>query len=183
MHDGHRHEGPKGHRHGRDHHGRGRRGKRPFDYGELRLLLLAKLAERPRHGYELIKAIDEQMGGAYTPSPGVIYPTLSWLEDMGYAEVAPAEGDSRKSYVVTEEGRAFLTANRAMADELLTRRAPPGPPADTPEAVLRSMDNLKRALRRHIAETPLPEETVAGIAAAIDAAAAAIDAMDPHPER
>jgi DNA-binding PadR family transcriptional regulator len=67
-----------------------------FDYGELRLLVLALIAEQPAHGYELIKIIEERFGGSYTPSPGVIYPTLSWLEDMGYARVEPKEG-GRKS--------------------------------------------------------------------------------------
>src|SRR3954466_11847392 len=101
------------HHHGKPHrhHRGGRHGGRLFDYGELRLLVLAMLAERPRHGYELIKAIEERTGGGYSPSPGVIYPTLAWLEDMGYA-IATADG-GRRSYAVTDEGSAFLVANRA----------------------------------------------------------------------
>src|ERR1700759_1689517 len=100
RHEGHRHrrhfEDPEVmedrgfRRHGHRRQGlfsRGRREGRPFDYGELRLLALAMIAEQPRHGYELMKAIEERMGGTYSPSPGVIYPTLSWLEDMGYAAV------------------------------------------------------------------------------------------------
>ncbi|GAB5097546.1 PadR family transcriptional regulator [Caballeronia sp. HLA56] len=98
--------------HGKRHHGR------LFDYGELRLLLLAMISERPRHGYELIKAIEERMEGRYTPSPGVMYPTLAWLDDMGYA--APlAKVSSRKCYRITAEGQAFLVANRAAADGTL----------------------------------------------------------------
>src|SRR4051812_30777633 len=80
---------PAAHHHrGRHHqHHRGRHGGRLFDYGELRLLVLAMIAEQPRHGYELMQVIEERTGGSYSPSPGVIYPTLSWLEDMGYAHV------------------------------------------------------------------------------------------------
>jgi DNA-binding PadR family transcriptional regulator len=92
------------------------------DDGELRLLILAMIAERPRHGYELIKAIEERFGGSYTPSPGVIYPTLSWLDDMGYATIETEE-PGRKLYRITSEGDAFLTANRTAADELLSRLA------------------------------------------------------------
>src|ERR1044072_6068887 len=98
-----RSHGPSGHhgpdqrdRHNHHHHGH-RSGGRLFDYGELRLLILALIAEQPRHGYELIKSIEERFGGRYTPSPGVIYPTLSWLEDMGYAAVE-AEAAGRKRY-------------------------------------------------------------------------------------
>ena len=96
------------------HHGRGRRG-RLFDYGDLRLLMLAMIAEAPSHGYELIKSIEEKFGGAYAPSPGVVYPTLAWLDDMGYARVEPVEG-GRKRYRITPEGEAFLTANRDLLD-------------------------------------------------------------------
>ena len=67
------------HRHHHGHRGGGRRGGRFFDYGELRLVALAMMAEQPRHGYEIIKGIEERMAGSYSPSPGVIYPTLSWL--------------------------------------------------------------------------------------------------------
>ena len=59
--------------------------KHPFDNGELRLVILGMIAEQPRHGYELIKAIEERMGGSYSPSPGVIYPTLAYLEEVGHA--------------------------------------------------------------------------------------------------
>ena len=81
--------------HGRDHsdgehHGRGRHrfGRRPgrmFDHGELRLVVLALISERPRHGYEIIKEIEDRVAGTYTPSPGVIYPTLTMLEELGHA--------------------------------------------------------------------------------------------------
>ena len=87
-------------------------------------LVLGMIAEEPRHGYELMKGIEERMGGGYSPSPGVIYPTLAWLEDMGYAD-RRREG-SRKSYRVTPEGEAFLAANKAALAELRARMGAPG---------------------------------------------------------
>ena len=136
------------HRRGGHHRHRGRHGGRLFDYGELRLLLLAMIAERPRHGYELIKAIEERMGGSYSPSPGVIYPTLSWLDDMGYAVIDP-EKAQRKLYRITPEGEAFLVANRAAADELLSRAGPPKGKV-VPGPIVRAIKNLKLAMRRRL---------------------------------
>ncbi|SON54588.1 Transcriptional regulator YqjI [Hartmannibacter diazotrophicus] len=169
--------GPTDHREGRPHHHRGGRGRgRLFDYGELRLLALAMFVEQPRHGYELIKAIEERFGGSYSPSPGVIYPTLSWLEDMGYIELVPEEG-ARKRYRITAEGGAFLEANRAAVDELRSRggssegRGPGRPPAP----VIRAMENLKTALRLKLREGQLDDETLQKIAAAIDAAAQTVE--------
>lgn len=148
----------------------GRRGGRLFDYGELRLLVLALIAQAPAHGYELIKTIEDRFGGAYTPSPGVIYPTLSWLEDMGYARVAPEGG--RKSYAITEEGQAFLAANRDAADALFRRGGHDGEGRRGRSLqVMRAMHNLKTALRMRLASGPADEATVEAIAAAIDEAA------------
>ena len=95
--------------------GRRGRGGRFFDQGDLRLVILALLAEQPRHGYEIIKAIEERLGGAYAPSPGVVYPTLTWLEELGYAEVQSAQGN-RKLYAITAEGRAFLLLDAALGE-------------------------------------------------------------------
>lgn len=169
--------GPLPH-HGRHHrraHG-GRRGGRLFDYGDLRLLLLAMIAERPRHGYELIKAIEERFGGSYSPSPGVIYPTLSWLDDMGYARI-DAEAAGRKSYHLTTEGEAFLAANRAAVDELLARAAPAGADGDAavPSPVVRAMENLKVAMRLRLRRGPIDQGAAETIAAALDAAAQAVE--------
>jgi DNA-binding PadR family transcriptional regulator len=159
------------------HHGSGHgrhRGGRLFDYGELRLLILALLAERPRHGYELIKDIEERLGGAYTPSPGVVYPTLSWLTDMGYTTIASEEA-GRKSYGVTPEGGAFLASNQASVDELLARTASADSPGRTPDAVFRAGENLKTALKLRMKRGPLDEAATAAIAAALDTAALAVE--------
>ena len=157
-----------------DHHrGRrhGRRGGRPFDYGELRLLLIAMIAEKPSHGYELIKAVEERMGGSYSPSPGVIYPTLSWLDDMGYATLDVQEG-GRKRYRITPEGEAFLVANRGAVDELLARAVAGGPRrAGVPHGVIRAMENLKLAVRLRLRSGPVDEQAAERIAATLDEAA------------
>ncbi|UXN05150.1 PadR family transcriptional regulator [Bartonella sp. HY761] len=116
-HPGDHHKG--GHRGGR-HRGEGHRRNRLFDYGELRILLLAMIGEKPAHGYELMRQIEERFAGQYVPSPGVMYPTLAWTEDMGYTEIAVAE-NGKKQYSLTGEGNAFLQANRQLADELLIR--------------------------------------------------------------
>jgi DNA-binding PadR family transcriptional regulator len=89
--------------------------------GDLKLLALALIEEQPRHGYELIKLIEEKTHGAYSPSPGVVYPTLTFLEEAGYV-TAESEG-AKKRYTITEEGRAHLGENRDIADMVLARLA------------------------------------------------------------
>ena len=84
---------------------------------DLQLVILALLEERPAHGYELIRAIEAGSGGFYTPSPGVIYPALTYLQEIGYAEVE-AEG-ARKLYRITQDGMAHLETNRARAEAIL----------------------------------------------------------------
>jgi DNA-binding PadR family transcriptional regulator len=165
---GHRHE--HGHGHG---HGRGR--SRVFDYGELRLVILALIAERPRHGYEIIKAIEDRLGGAYAPSPGVVYPSLSMLEDLGHVAVAAAEG-GRKLHTITDAGRAWLEANASALKAVSARmddvsRAPTNNP---PPAILRAMENVKLALRMRLSQSPLTTTEADDIAASLDAAATRI---------
>ncbi len=97
--------------------GGGMPGGRRFSSADLQLVLLALLAERPAHGYELIRALEERSGGFYTPSPGVIYPALIYLDEIGHAAVEP-EGN-RKLYRITEAGARHLEANRGSADAML----------------------------------------------------------------
>jgi DNA-binding PadR family transcriptional regulator len=99
--------------------GRAFRAGRRLASGDLQLVLLALLAEQPSHGYELIKALEERSDGFYTPSPGMVYPALTWLEEMGYTSVA-AEG-ARKLYSITDTGRAYLSENRDAADAMLSQ--------------------------------------------------------------
>jgi DNA-binding PadR family transcriptional regulator len=103
--------------------GMGGRGGFPFGRfvgdGELRLIVLNLIAESPRHGYEIIKALEERSQGFYSPSPGVIYPTLTYLEEAGHA-LSSAEGN-KKTYAITDAGREFLERNRVEADAILSR--------------------------------------------------------------
>jgi DNA-binding PadR family transcriptional regulator len=125
-----------------------------------------------------MKAIEERMSGSYSPSPGVIYPTLSWLEEMGYAALEAGDG-ARKRYRITGEGEAFLAANRSAVDALLARMGPAAegaPGGGVPDPVLRAMENLKLALRLRIRRgPPLDQAAAEGIAAALDAAAQAVE--------
>ncbi len=163
---------------GRHHggHGLGRFGKgfmdgdgmggRAFGMGrklasvDLQLLILALLSDKPRHGYEIIKALDERSKGFYAPSPGMVYPALTYLEEIGHATVA-ADG-TRKLYHITEAGREHLEENRATAEALFTqfdrvgermdrvRRAMGTQEADdesTAESESRGSKELKRARR------------------------------------
>ncbi|HLY06711.1 MAG TPA: PadR family transcriptional regulator [Rhizomicrobium sp.] len=132
---------------------------------------MALIAEEPRHGYELIKLIEERSGGSYGPSPGVIYPTLAWLEDMGYARIE-TEDSGRKRYSITREGRSFLDANRASAGELLARLATneSGRAAGVPSAVVRAVENFKTAMRLRLKQGPMNDAASEKIAAALDAA-------------
>ena len=90
-----------------------------FESGEVKYVILRLLKEKPRHGYEVIKALEEQMGGYYTPSAGTIYPTLQPLEDQGY--VRAVETDGKKVYHITPEGDAFLEEHRDVIDDILSR--------------------------------------------------------------
>lgn len=101
--------------------GGGMRTARVLGSGDLQLLILLLLSEKPRHGYEIIKAIEEHSSGAYTPSPGMVYPALTYLEEMGYANTS-AEG-TKKLYSITPEGTAYLDKNHGAADEIWQRLA------------------------------------------------------------
>jgi DNA-binding PadR family transcriptional regulator len=128
--------------------GFGRGGGRIFGPGDLRLMLLALIAEKPRHGYELIKEIEQKFGGAYSPSPGSIYPTLTLLEELDHVRAATSEG-ARKLFEITDQGRAFLEENRATLEGVMARmglaaRAMSG--KAWPESVHQAMHTLKHAL-------------------------------------
>ena len=147
-----------------------------FGHGDLRLVILQLIAEQPRYGYEVIKAIEERVGGAYSPSPGTVYPTLTLLEELGHVTVKPGEG-TKKLHEITAEGRAFLEGSRRTVDMLLARMADAaraaggGPPA----SVVRGMENLKLAVRMRLARGPLTAEQAAAVAAALDAAVTGIE--------
>ena len=135
--------------------GRGRRGRRGrmFGSGQLRLVLLKLIADEPRHGYDLIRATEELTGGEYAPSPGVVYPTLTLLQDMGLIEEAPGEG-ARKPFQITDEGRAHLEENADDVEELFERLDSAGSHrrrSERPE-MGRAVGNLMAALKNRIAQ-------------------------------
>jgi DNA-binding PadR family transcriptional regulator len=92
--------------------------------GDLRLIVLALIAEQPRHGYDIIKVLEEKTAGWYAPSPGIVYPTLTYLEEAGHA-VGEMEG-AKKRYAITDDGRAYLAENRALADAVMAKLAAVG---------------------------------------------------------
>ena len=158
---------------GARHEGRGhgrRGGGRLFDHGTLRWVLLSLIADKPSHGYELIKAIEARMGGAYTPSPGVIYPSLTLLEDMGAVSVV-AEG-GKKRYAITDEGRRLLVENaEALAHAERKMKALRGR-ADRPARIAQAIETFRAAAYERLTqEPPLSEAQVEAIANLIEAAA------------
>jgi DNA-binding PadR family transcriptional regulator len=180
------HDHGHGHDHGHDHdrtrEGRTREGRgfgsrrgRVFDHGDLRLVVLQLIAEKPRHGYEIIKAIEERVGGAYSPSPGVVYPTLTMLEELGHVTVA--EQDGKKLHALTEAGRAYLEENRQAVDALQARMAQVAATRaeEPPPSVIRATENLKLALRLKLHQGRLSDEQARAIAATLDSAAAAVE--------
>lgn len=160
--------------------GRGRGGPRRgmFKPGELRLVLLRLIADQPRHGYDLIQSIEEMTHGSYAPSPGVVYPTLTLLEDMGFIREQATDG-SRKAYAVTPEGQARLDERREEIDALLARltehgdreRRAGGAP------ISRAVSNLLSALWHRVQREGLDEDTLHEIAAVLDEAACKIERM------
>jgi DNA-binding PadR family transcriptional regulator len=92
--------------------------------GDLRLIALALIAEQPRHGYEIIKLLEDKTAGWYSPSPGIVYPTLTFLEEAGYV-TAQADG-AKKLYTITQEGAAHLAENRDFVDAVLERMSAVG---------------------------------------------------------
>jgi DNA-binding PadR family transcriptional regulator len=173
------------------HHGRGSEGwsfgwvfdllrgfgrtDRPLEQGDLRWLTLDLIAAQPRHGYEIIKAITDELHGHYTPSPGAIYPVLTLLEETGL--IASEAKGSKKLYHLTEEGRAEVEAHQAdirAAKARLARAAARFGDNPAPELV-RAMNNLRAALQVRLSRGGLTAEAIHAITAALDRAAAEIE--------
>jgi len=151
--------------------------ERFLDPGDLSLLILQLLSEKPSYGYELIKSIEERLSGGYAPSPGVVYPTLTMLEERGFAQVVePSEG-GRKTYAITDAGRKELADNAARLREITERMEHTGHAfrrGRSPQ-IMRAFRNLGEAVRLRMFRGDLTAEQVAKIAEAIDTAARSID--------
>ena len=191
------------HRHGHDHgrdcgdkHFRGRHGEgdrefggrhfggpwggrfrgRVFDTGDLRFVILRLIAEKPSYGYEIIKEIEERLGGSHAPSPGVVYPTLTLPEELGYVTVSVGDG-TKKLHTITPEGKAALEANRPAVDALFERMEQAGAAFGRGRApqIVRAVENFRMALRLKTSQGSLNEEQVREIVEAIDAAVKQIE--------
>lgn len=162
------------HAHGRM-RGHGRRLGRLLEHGDLRFVVLALVAEQPRHGYELIKELEERTGGAYRPSAGVIYPTLSLLEDEGL--VRQTAGDTgRKLYEPTDEGRKLLEGSRPHVDAIFARIAEVAESSGASRPrIARAMMNLGMALRTRLSHGEVTAEEIDRIVSLLDDTASAIE--------
>jgi DNA-binding PadR family transcriptional regulator len=164
------------HAHGRrGERGRGRHLGRLLEHGDLRFVVLALLSEQPRHGYELIKELEERTGGAYRPSAGVIYPTLAMLEDEGLAQ--PAGGEvGRKLFEPTEAGRKVVEESRAHVDAVFARMAEVAESSESSRPrIARAMTNLGMALQGRLSRRPITAEEIDRIVNILDDTAAAIE--------
>jgi len=170
------------HRHGLGgRHGMGgddmMRAGRMLAQGDLRLIALALIAEQPRHGYEIMKVLEDKTAGWYSPSPGIVYPTLTYLEETGYV-TAQAEG-AKKLYTITAEGRAHLDENRDFVDAVLERLSAIGERvarrrrnrddderrSDIPPLVRAAIDNLREAAAKRLADDAEAEAKVVEVLA------------------
>jgi DNA-binding PadR family transcriptional regulator len=158
---------------------RGRRSKRMFESGELRLVLLKLIADEPRHGYDLIRAVEDLTGGEYAPSPGVVYPTLTLLQDMDLIEEAAGDGP-RKPFQVTEEGRKHLEERSEEVEALFGRLGELTPSERTAgPAIGRAVKNLMTALSHRIGRDGINEDLLHEIAGILDEAAQKIERVKP----
>ena len=154
------------------------RAGRVFEQGDLKYVILRLLAEKPRHGYEIIKELEDRFGGAYAPSPGTVYPTLTMLEDLGYARAMPEEG-GRKIYEITDEGRKHLEEHSATVDDIFERIAKfvegffDAPMAD----LKRSMASLGRATFYVASRSPNDKDRLAKISEILKRAAVEIEKL------
>lgn len=156
--------------------GGGRR--RMFESGELRLVLLKLISDQPRHGYDLIRAIEELTGGAYAPSPGVVYPTLTMLQDMGHIDEHKSEG-ARKAFAITPDGAAHLESNKGEVDAIMAKLASLAAEREKVDGVTvrRAMLNLRMAIRGRLMQESANKATMRDVTAILDEAARKIEAL------
>ncbi len=151
-----------------------------FDQGEFQLVLLHLVAEKPSYGYELIKTLEEKFSGGYAPSPGVVYPTLTLLEEEGFTSAVTEAG--RKVYTVTPQGQEHLTANKVRLDEVMSRvqETSEGFERGHSPDIRQALKNLHRSvmgvgMRARHSSQRLTREQVKRITGALAAAAKIID--------
>lgn len=163
---------------GRGGRSRGGGRRRMFDGAELRLILLTLIGEQPRHGYDLIKAIEQRSGGAYAPSPGVVYPTITMLEDMGHIAEQAAEG-SKRLFAITDAGKLEIGAQGELIEALFARLEALGEQRGDEDRspVKRAMINLAMALRTRMTRGDRSPDLAHDIAALLDETARKIERL------
>ena len=153
------------------------RAGRMLAQGDLRLIALALIAEQPRHGYDIIKQLEEKTSGWYSPSPGIVYPTLTYLEEVGHL-TSQADG-AKKLYTITDEGRAYLEDNREVVETVMNRLAYIGKKAEhmrrrfgeeedsrrSPPLVQAAFDNLRDVALKRLRENPDSETRIVEVLA------------------
>ena len=161
-------------------HGTGERGgrRRVFDSGELRLVLLKLIEEMPRHGYDLIREIEERTNGAYAPSPGVVYPTLTLLQDMDLVEEEKSEG-ARKRFAITQAGAAHLTEKTDEVEAAMAKLAEMGARRERTDGapIRRAMGNLRQVLQDRLTRDDVALETLHDVAELLDEVARKIERL------
>lgn len=161
--------------------GQGRQLKRMFDHGDLRVLLLSMIAKKPSHGYEIIREIDEASSGLYVPSPGVIYPTLTLLEEQDLLVATIAE-KGRKNYSITPEGSAFLTEHQEIdaniQRKLAYARDLSQNAGGVSEEIESAVGKLKAVLRHKLVLKELSVEKAERIASILNEAVEKIEAIN-----
>ena len=163
--------------------GAGLRAAKMLASGDLRLIVLTLLSEKPRHGYEIIKALEERLGETYSPSPGAVYPTLTMLEDMGYAREMTGDA-GKKVYEITPEGRAYLEQNKGSVDEIFERivgfaTSFFGPPMLEIHQAFKKEARATYATATHMKDT----EQLRRIRELLDRTAADIEAIGAEPKK
>ncbi|OUY09170.1 PadR family transcriptional regulator [Acinetobacter populi] len=159
----------------KDNQYRGGRRSRLFEAGRIKLLVLYLIEQQPKHGYEVIKAISDLVGGGYIPSAGTIYPTLNALEEAGLIITPDAEAEP-KQYQITEAGQLHLQQQQDLVKKLLEKLQMKRSfqENDQYRDIHRAMENLKTALRLQLASTDIEQEKIHSIAEKIDQVAVAI---------
>ena len=156
----------------------GKRRGRMFRRGELRLVLLHLIAEEPRHGYDLIRQIEEMTGGHYAPSPGIVYPTLTLMAEMGLIDEA-ADDDGKKVYSIATAGTTRLEEEQAQIAEILERLDGVSKMGEASDgaSIRRAVHNLKSAIRIRLADEDKGSDKILDVAAIIDDAASKIERL------
>lgn len=149
-----------------------------FDSGELRLVLLKLIAEQSRHGYDLIREIETRTNGAYAPSPGVVYPTITMLDEMELIEEQKAEG-AKKQFAITEAGQTLLAERADEVEALFARLADVGAERQRTDGgpIKRAMGNLRQVLQQRLTADEVDADTLHEVAALLDEVAQKIERL------